>query len=87
VAFNVDVRDKLVASLSPPSETKELILRVIEVSLEYCMAGLETLENDTYITDVKLKAFMFALANFQKMLRQGEVNVLTLGFGMVSFMC
>nr|XP_022325546.1 telomerase reverse transcriptase-like isoform X1 [Crassostrea virginica] len=49
VAFNVDIRDKLVVSSSPPSETKELVLRVIE-----------------------------------KMIRQGEKNVLTLGFGMMS---
>ncbi|XP_061163693.1 telomerase reverse transcriptase-like [Saccostrea echinata] len=49
VAFNVDVRDKLVITSSPPSETKELVLRVIE-----------------------------------KLLRQGETNVLTLGFGMMS---
>lgn len=33
MAFNVDVRDKLVVNSSPPSETKELILRVIEVRL------------------------------------------------------
>lgn len=37
VAFNVDVRDKLVAASSPPSETKELILRVIEVSFNMCI--------------------------------------------------
>ncbi|XP_062590314.1 telomerase reverse transcriptase-like [Saccostrea cucullata] len=49
VAFNVDVRDKLVTTSSPPSETKELVLRVIE-----------------------------------KLMRQGESNVLTLGFGMMS---
>lgn len=49
VAFDVDVRDKLVVNSSPPSDTTELVLRVIE-----------------------------------KKIRQGEKNVLTQGFGMMS---
>lgn len=32
VAFDVDVRDKLVVNSSPPSDTTELVLRVIEVN-------------------------------------------------------
>lgn len=31
VAFDVDVRDKLVVNSFPPSDTTELVLRVIEV--------------------------------------------------------
>lgn len=32
VAFDVDVRDKVVVNSSPPSDTTELVLRVIEVN-------------------------------------------------------